>query len=188
MILRESQLRFRAKHSARHLTADLRTLYLLSAREERSFRRERHFIAHLHVGCAAHDWHGFPTGSDVTHDEMVGLRMRIDTGDLRDGDRFSSLLADPFDLQTGHGESIGQTVEGEFDGHELTEPVERDFHLELPQKTQIVLIEQTNVVNPISAHGDAIDAHTKSESGYRFWIITYCPEHMRVNHARTENF
>src|SRR5713101_8615219 len=134
MILRESQLCFRTKHPARYLTADLCTLYLLSARKGRSFRRERHFIAHLHVGCTAHGRHGFSTSSDVTHDEVIGLRMRSDTGDLGDGDRFSPLLADSFDLQTGHGKSIGQTIEGEFYRHELAEPVERDFHLELPQK------------------------------------------------------
>jgi hypothetical protein len=61
--------------------------------------------------------------------------MCIDPGNLRDGDRLGSLFANPFDLKTGHGKPVGQAVEREFDGHELAKPVERDFHLELPQKT-----------------------------------------------------
>jgi hypothetical protein len=70
----------------------------------------------------------------VAYDKVVGLRMCIDPGNLRDGDRLGSLFADPFDLKTRHGKSISQAVKWEFDGHELAEPVESNFHLKLPEK------------------------------------------------------
>jgi hypothetical protein len=117
------------------LTADLDPFYLLSIRKSRAFHRERDFVAYLHVARATHDRHGFPTSSDMADDKVVGLRVRIDPGDLSNGNRLGSLFNAAFDLKAGHGKAIGQAVEWQFDGDELAKPVKRDFHLELPQKT-----------------------------------------------------
>ena len=43
--------------------------------------------------------------------------------------------------------------------------------LELFQKAQIVFKEQSQVINAVLKHGDALDAHAKSEAAVKFRII-----------------
>jgi hypothetical protein len=110
MIVRKPKFRLRAEHPARQLAADLDTLDVLSAWQNRPFRRKRHFIARFHVGRAAHHWQSLSSSSDLADDQVIGLRMGINADNLSDLYRFSPLLADPFNLKSGHGEPLGQTV------------------------------------------------------------------------------
>lgn len=59
---------------------------------------------------------------------------------------------------------------------------------ELPQKPQIILKEQPNVVDTVLQHGDALDAHAKGEPGKLFGIITDEFEYRRIDHAGAQDF
>jgi hypothetical protein len=126
--------------------------------------RERYFIAGLHVGCATHDGKRFSARRDMTDNEMVGMWMRRNLRDLGDRYRRCSLVTDAFNLEAGHGETVRQLIERQLNLNEFTQPVQCHFHLELPKKTEIVRVEQANVVYAIPEHGDTVDAHAKGKA------------------------
>src|SRR5437867_698276 len=58
---------------------------------------------------------------------------------------------------------------------------------ELAQEAQIVLEEETDVVDAVLEHGDALDAHPEGPTGDFFGIVADVPQHLRVDHARAED-
>src|SRR5437867_10439556 len=54
---------------------------------------------------------------------------------------------------------------------------------ELRQKSQIVFEEQTNVVDAVLEHGDALDAETERESREAVRVVPHLLEHRGVHHA-----
>src|SRR3989442_3677401 len=55
--------------------------------------------------------------------------------------------------------------------------------LKLFQKPQIILVEQPDVVDAITDHGDALDAEAEGPAGPDFRIVTDVLEHLRMHHA-----
>src|SRR5207302_11505236 len=58
----------------------------------------------------------------------------------------------------------------------------REFS-ELPQKPQIIFVEEPDVVDAIADHGDAFDAKAEGPAGPDFGIVTDVLEHLRMHHA-----
>src|SRR5262245_52722489 len=59
--------------------------------------------------------------------------------------------------------------------------------LELPQKAQVVLEEEPQIVDAIAQHGDAIDAHAPREAGVSLGIHTGGLQHVRMDHAASRD-
>ena len=58
----------------------------------------------------------------------------------------------------------------------------------LPQKSQIVLKKQPNIVDAVFEHGDPLDAHAEGEARNLFRIVADKLENGRVDHTGAENF
>ena len=55
----------------------------------------------------------------------------------------------------------------------------------LPQKPNIILAEQAEVINLIKQHSNAFDAHTKCEAGVFVGIDIAILQHFRMYHTAT---
>ena len=104
-------------------------------------------------------------------------------------------MDDLFDFESGKGDVIGDVIGGSRKLHILVQPVQGNFHdaeirelAELLEEANIVLIEETDVVDAVTLFGDAFDAHAKGESGVFFRIDASGSKHIRVNHACAEDF
>src|SRR2546429_5407369 len=53
----------------------------------------------------------------------------------------------------------------------------------LPQKPQIIFVEEPDVVDAIADHGDAFDAEAEGPAGPDFGIVADVLEHLRMHHA-----
>lgn len=60
--------------------------------------------------------------------------------------------------------------------------------MKLAQEPNVVLREQTQVVDLISQHGYTLDAHPESKSGVLLWIYATIAQHVRMNHPRSGYF
>src|ERR1043165_7739907 len=54
---------------------------------------------------------------------------------------------------------------------------------ELPQKPQIIFVEQPDIIDAITNHGDAFDAEAKGPAGPHFRIVADVFEHPRMHHS-----
>jgi hypothetical protein len=59
---------------------------------------------------------------------------------------------------------------------------------ELLQETHVVFEEEAQVVYLVFQHGDAFYSHSESKSGVFTVVYITGLEHVRINHAATENF
>src|SRR5260370_11012022 len=112
-------------------------------------------------------------GDDLRHDDALEL---------------ASHFFNPFNFNSKHGQSLGQFLRRPIELHVLPEPVESDFHLELPQKPHIILIKQPNVIYAISNHRNALDAEAERPSGPHLGVVANVLENLRVHHAAPGNF
>src|SRR5690625_1746280 len=60
--------------------------------------------------------------------------------------------------------------------------------LKLMQKALIVFVKQTNIVDAVFQHRDALDSHAKCEPIHLFRIVADHFQHFRMHHARSEYF
>ena len=58
----------------------------------------------------------------------------------------------------------------------------------LVQKSHIVLIQVTHVVNVILKHYYSLNAHAECKAAVFIGIDSAAFQHIRMNHSRTENF
>ena len=55
---------------------------------------------------------------------------------------------------------------------------------ELRQKSDIVLVERPQVIDPVLEHGHARQAHAEREARHDLRVVTHGPEHVGVHHSR----
>src|SRR5437867_170084 len=60
--------------------------------------------------------------------------------------------------------------------------------LELSQKSQIVSVQQADVVNGVAEHGYALDAHAEGEAAVLFGVYPAVDQHLWVDHACPQDF
>src|SRR5687767_8952843 len=63
-----------------------------------------------------------------------------------------------------------------------------DFELELFQETRVVFVEEANVVNAVTNHGDAFDAEAERPASPDFRIVINILENLWMHHAAAGNF
>src|SRR5581483_2528074 len=89
-----------------------------------------------------------------------------------------------FHLDTKHGQAFRQHLRRPVESYVLFEPIESDFHeSKLPQEPQIVLVKQSNVINPVADHCDPLDPKAERPAGPNLRIITDVLEHLRMHHS-----
>ena len=95
---------------------DGKRLAVFTGRQHRAHRGTRHLDAGTRVGCATDDvqWGALPD-VDLAHAQAVGVRVLLGAQDLAhhhtgEGRRDRVQL---FDLQTGHGQGVGQLLAGQ---------------------------------------------------------------------------
>ena len=62
------------------------------------------------------------------------------------------------------------------------------FCLKLFEEADVVLIEETQIVDVITAHYHALKSHAESESAVLFRINAAVLQYLRVNHAAAKDF
>jgi hypothetical protein len=111
------------------LAADLDALDTLPAWQCNSRRREGNPIPFVHIGRPAHYGHRLSTSGDMTDYQVIGPWVWLDAKDLGNADKLIPLLTYRLDFEPRHRQSLGETRKREVNRHELTKPVQRDFHL-----------------------------------------------------------
>src|SRR6266849_139779 len=112
-------------------------------------------------------------GDDLRHDDALEL---------------ASDLFNAFDFNPEHRQPLGQFLRRPLEIYILLEPIESDFHLELPQEPRIILIKQSDVVYSIANHRDTFDSETKRPAGPHLGVVADVFEHLRMHHAAAGDF
>src|SRR5262252_6255141 len=58
---------------------------------------------------------------------------------------------------------------------------------ELPEEAEVVLEEQTDVVDPVLEHGHTLDAHAEGPARDLFRVVADIAKHLRVHHPRAQD-
>src|SRR4030042_48108 len=85
---------------------------------------------------------------------------------------------------------MGQRLRGQSYVNVIPQPFEGYFHRltsELLQETQIVGVEDANILDPVAEHGDAFDAHTEGEARVPFGIVADLSQDLRMDHTAAQD-
>src|SRR5262245_24632503 len=80
------------------------------------------------------------------------------------------------------GDSFTSTSRRSHSRLKRTEP-----SLELGQESKIVFVEEPDVGNAVTQHGNAFHSHAGGIPGNRLGIVAHLTEHLGVHHSRSEN-
>src|SRR5690606_22121630 len=215
MVLRKGKFRFRTEHAFRGLAAYLGLLDLEVARQNRTDNGERHFQAIAHIGSTTDNLNGLGAVTDLTHAQLVGVRVSFDRDDFTHdyAGEFTRYRFKAIYFQPGHGDLVHQLLGTNARINPLTQPLFTEFHrsclvlmpfmrlirnpacavlpfglTKLTQKTQVVFEEHAQVFHAIAKHGQALNAQTKSKATIFLGINTAMLEHLRVHHAAAHDF
>eukprot|EP01022_Parablepharisma_sp_SALTPOND_P031134 TRINITY_DN785_c0_g5_i1.p2 TRINITY_DN785_c0_g5~~TRINITY_DN785_c0_g5_i1.p2 ORF type:complete len:1059 (-),score=367.39 TRINITY_DN785_c0_g5_i1:4151-7327(-) len=201
-------------HATQLADLDLERLAIGTRRQHRAHHGARHLQANPHIGSAADDIED-AAGMDVDAADVQTIRIRV-LGDFQhfthdhigEGgrDRFDFL-----DFQAGHGQQMRELIRRHVRIDHGTQPVFRELHdsdfqlsasgaprtcaapceiglIELLQEAQVAFVEQAQVVDPITQHGQALKAGAERKTDVLLGIQTHVAHHARMHLAGTGDF
>ena len=108
-----------------------------------------------------------------------------------------------FDLQTGHGQGMGQRLGGQGRVTKTAQPGFRELHRgsvnlvhqiyrespigsgKLGQKAHIALKKYAQIIHAVAQHRQAVDARAEGKSDVALRVQSHIAYHLRVHLART---
>ena len=182
-LFRQAQLLGRAQHAAGFDAPQLGATDLHAARQHRTGQRQRCQQTRACIRRTAHDLvRSAVAGIDLADPKPVGVGMLYGFDDAADDhavQRFGQ-QRHGFTFDARHGQAVRDIVRVVGQVHPFAQPIEADFHDsgsrfrvhgrsgELTQKAQIVVEEQTQIVDAVTPHREPLHTHTKGIAGIAF--------------------
>lgn len=173
------QLGSRAQHAVGLNATQLGFLDLEVARQFGTDHGKRDFQTWANVGCATHDLEGLATVADLADTQLVGIRVLFGAQHLayNDTTELAGCRGDAVDLKASHGQTSNQLVTGYLRVDPTAQPLFTEFHsallkdslrvrdlAKLRKEPQIVVEEQTQIVDAVTEHGQALGTHAEGEA------------------------
>ena len=160
--------------------------------------RQRHLDADTDIGGAADDGQIFAfTGihfADMPFG-MFGIRMIFHGFNLGNNNIFNTFIEifDPFHAETDKGQTVGQLFGTPVHGNKGFQPLIGYIHLskassKFAQETNVVIIENTKVVNTVFQHGNAFHTQTEGKAPELSAVVARHFKNIGMHHAGAENF
>ena len=155
--------------------------------------RQRHFDANTDIGSTTDDGQIFAfTGihfADMPFG-MFGIRMIFHGFNLGNNNIFNTFIEifDPFHAETDKGQTVGQLFGTPVHGNKGFQPLIGYIHLskassKFAQETNVVIIENTKVVNTVFQHGNAFHTQTEGKAPELGAVVARHFKNIGMHHA-----
>jgi len=195
--LGQSQFRFGTKHAVAGDAADFTQFDSHSFAKAGSRQGQGNEQACAGIGSTTDNTQRLsPAGIHPADLQFVSSGMRSTFKNPADDDAAERTrhLLDRFNLQTRHGQGMGQFLHRKGDIDIFLEPAEGNFHfsgpdiLELFEKTQIIIEENADIIDLVFQQGDALHPHAKGIAAVEIGIIIDETEDGWIDHTGSGDF